>query len=257
MLARDSARHPYIQGQQPRRRQRVHNLGIERPRDQSSDDLARARQLASRRPGILGGLPGRRGSDWVSLRRAVGSRNRPLLRSPRGRAEIFPGRGRFLVPASPALCWCPPGNILRAPGRPVMRALPARRLRLTAGRATRRPDRLTRPSGHDSWQFLDCLRCADSSPAADPAALPAAGPAERAVAGAWSFPPASACPSARTYPSLHEERLWPCPSWPAAGEPGRRSSQPDGLAWGPQPAYMVAVGPAPAHPGNVREDLYF
>ena len=32
-------------------------------------------------------------------------------------------------------------------------------------------------------------------------------------------------------------------------------AEPDGLPWGPQPAYMVAVHQLTAHPGNVREDL--
>jgi hypothetical protein len=32
-------------------------------------------------------------------------------------------------------------------------------------------------------------------------------------------------------------------------------AEPDGLPWGPQPAYMVAVDQLTAHPGNVREDL--
>ena len=45
------------------------------------------------------------------------------------------------------------------------------------------------------------------------------------------------------------------PEIPASGEPAAEGAEPDGLPWGPQPAYMVAVDQLTAHPGNVREDL--
>ena len=45
------------------------------------------------------------------------------------------------------------------------------------------------------------------------------------------------------------------PEIPASGEPAAEAAEPDGLPWGPQPAYMVAVDQLTAHPGNVREDL--
>jgi len=45
------------------------------------------------------------------------------------------------------------------------------------------------------------------------------------------------------------------PEMPASGEAAAEAAEPDGLLWGPQPAYMVAVDQLTAHPGNVREDL--
>jgi ParB family transcriptional regulator, chromosome partitioning protein len=45
------------------------------------------------------------------------------------------------------------------------------------------------------------------------------------------------------------------PEMPASGEAAAERAEPDGLPWGPQPAYMVAVDQLTAHPGNVREDL--
>src|SRR6266704_4832350 len=45
------------------------------------------------------------------------------------------------------------------------------------------------------------------------------------------------------------------PETPASGQSAAEVAEPDGLPWGPQPAYMVAVDQLTAHPGNVREDL--
>jgi ParB family chromosome partitioning protein len=45
------------------------------------------------------------------------------------------------------------------------------------------------------------------------------------------------------------------PEMPASNEAAAKVAEPDGLPWGPQPAYMVAVDQLTAHPGNVREDL--
>jgi ParB-like chromosome segregation protein Spo0J len=45
------------------------------------------------------------------------------------------------------------------------------------------------------------------------------------------------------------------PEISASGEAAAEVAEPDGLPWGPQPAYMVAVDQLTAHPGNVREDL--
>src|ERR1022692_3863799 len=40
-----------------------------------------------------------------------------------------------------------------------------------------------------------------------------------------------------------------------SGGDAAEAAEPDGLPWGPQPAYMVAVDQLTAHPGNVRENL--
>ena len=45
------------------------------------------------------------------------------------------------------------------------------------------------------------------------------------------------------------------PETPASGEAAAEAAVPDGVPWGPQPAYMVGVEQLIAHPGNVREDL--
>src|SRR6266704_4423933 len=45
------------------------------------------------------------------------------------------------------------------------------------------------------------------------------------------------------------------PETPASGQAATEVAEPDGLPWGPQPAYMIAVDQLTAHPGNVREDL--
>src|SRR6266702_8637843 len=45
------------------------------------------------------------------------------------------------------------------------------------------------------------------------------------------------------------------PETPASGEAAAEVAEPDGLPWGPQPAYMIGVDQLTAHPGNVREDL--
>ncbi len=44
------------------------------------------------------------------------------------------------------------------------------------------------------------------------------------------------------------------PETPASGQAATEVAEPDGLPWGPQPAYMIAVDQLTAHPGNVRED---
>jgi hypothetical protein len=61
-------------------------------------------------------------SRLVSLRRFVGSRNRPLAALARAGQKSFPAAGHpFLVPAAPALSLpsSPLGNILASPGRPA------------------------------------------------------------------------------------------------------------------------------------------
>ena len=45
------------------------------------------------------------------------------------------------------------------------------------------------------------------------------------------------------------------PEISANGEVAAEDTEPDGLPWGPQPAYMIAVDQLTAHPGNVRENL--
>ena len=198
---------------------------------------------------------------WVSLRRVVGSRNRPLAALAPGRSEIFPGTRAFL--------WC---RLRRrcagarretscaAPGT-AGDAGPCRRgaCRLTAGRPPRRPARPSQPYGHDSWQFLDA--CAACSLAALPMPARLSGPSRGRV-----FPPASACPSPDPFAS--RERCFAMPEMPASGEPAAESAEPDGLPPGSaarvhgrrRPAHRPSrerpggPGPDPAVPGVGRRD---
>ena len=112
---------------------------------QSFGDLAAPQPLAIRGPCIWDRLSGRRGSrrDKPAPRRWF---PQPASRCARpGAVRIFPGTRAILVPASPALCWCPPGTSCAPRAGRWCGPLSARRLRADRREATAPPGPARRP----------------------------------------------------------------------------------------------------------------